>query len=770
MQLISETVERKFIDSVDLSNLEIETDTGWQPITSIHKTVPYQVWVLTTETGKMLECADDHIVFDENFNEVFVKSLVPNKSYIQTSDGLEKVITVYEKAVYENMFDITVNSNDHRYYTNNILSHNTTLLQGLSYVLFGSPINNIRKDNLINRTNAKGMMVTLEFIAKGINYKIERGRKPNILRFYVNDNLQANKDDKNEAQGENKETQLAIEYAIGMTYDMFKHIVVLNTYTEPFLSMKSNDQRNIIEQLLGITLLSEKADLVREKIRINKELIQQEEFRNKAIEEANKRVQEQIDSLKRRQKLWTAKHSEDLNKLVLYYDELSNINIEAELSAHKNLSLYNERKKAKEQTEALVARQLSWKQKLTNDIGLLEKEYDKLSHIDITKELENHRNLADWNSKKLEADRLTQAKLTFEKNLVRDTNNAKKLEDEILTLEQNRCYACGQDFHDENHVNVLNNKKALLDTTKNDITQTQNELEKIKKSLDVLGLGDKPNTYYKTEVEAIKHSSELERLLDQIKIKKNETDPFADQIDKSLLVDLGPMPITHYDTEAEAIEHKSILSNLLVQIEQKDKEVDPYHEQIEDMEKKALQEVSFEKINELTKFGDHLKFLLDVLTSKDSFIRKKIIDQNISYLNSRLTTYLDKIGLPHNVIFKNDLSVEITELGRELDFYNLSRGEMNRLILALSFAFRDVWENLYSPINALFIDELIDSGMDTIGVENSLAILKNMSRNRNKSIWLVSHKEELVNRVDKVLRVVKEGGFTSYHSATEEVK
>jgi DNA repair exonuclease SbcCD ATPase subunit len=164
---------------------------------------------------------------------------------------------------------------------------------------------------------------------------------------------------------------------------------------------------------------------------------------------------------------------------------------------------------------------------------------------------------------------------------------------------------------------------------------------------------------------------------------------------------------------------------------------------------------------------EHQKFLLDLLTSKDSFVRKRIIDQNLSYLNSRLTHYLDKIGLPHNVIFKNDLSVEITELGREMDFYNLSRGEMNRLILSLSWAFRDVWENLYSPVNVLFIDELLDNGTDSIGIENSMAILKDMTRRRQKSIWLVSHKEELASRVHSVLKVIKENGFSSYESCTE---
>ena len=154
--------------------------------------------------------------------------------------------------------------------------------------------------------------------------------------------------------------------------------------------------------------------------------------------------------------------------------------------------------------------------------------------------------------------------------------------------------------------------------------------------------------------------------------------------------------------------------------------------------------------------------MLKRLTNKDSFIRKRIIDQNLSYLNARLGQYLDRIGLPHTIKFNNDLTVSITELGRDLDFDNLSRGERNRLILSLSWSFRDVWESLYQPINLLFIDELIDSGLDSSGVESSLAILKKMSRESNKSLWLVSHKDELIGRVNNTLHVVKENGFTSY--------
>jgi DNA repair exonuclease SbcCD ATPase subunit len=164
---------------------------------------------------------------------------------------------------------------------------------------------------------------------------------------------------------------------------------------------------------------------------------------------------------------------------------------------------------------------------------------------------------------------------------------------------------------------------------------------------------------------------------------------------------------------------------------------------------------------------DHQEFLYKLLTSKDSFIRKRIIDQNLAYLNGRLDHYTKTVGLPHNVVFQNDLGVEITELGRELDFHNLSRGEMNRLIISLSLAFRDVWESLYQPVNLLFVDELIDTGMDAAGVENAMAILKKINRERRKTIFLISHRDELSSRVTNVLRVVKENGYTSFSMSEE---
>ncbi len=638
----------------------------------------------------------------------------------------------------------------------------TTLIQGLCYALFGNPINDIRKDNLVNRTNAKGMLVTLEFSVNGKEYKIERGRKPNILKFYVDNELQKQEDT---AQGENKETQAEIEKVIHMSRDMFTHIVGLNTYTQPFLALKNNEQREIIEQLLGITLLSEKAEGIKELMKSVKDDISQEEFKVKAIEEANKRVKEQIDSLKRRSGLWQSKHDSDLAYLAGLYEDLAKIDIGGELIAHKELSIWNEHKKQKDTYDALVARQIAWQQKQDSDIKKLENDAINLSKIDIVAEIQAHHQLAEHITRKANLEQRDKELARLTKDIDKEDKLIKKLELEVEKLEAHTCYACGQDFHDDAHKEVLDSKQDMLREARSHAATLLKQWEELR-NVQIF-VPEKPKTHYKTEAEAIRHGGDLENIRTKILEKEKEVDPYCEQLKEMKEIVLGPQPKTHYDTEAQAVEHRSKVANLETQMEAKLNETNPYTEQISEMESQALQEINFDRINVLTKKMEHQKFLLDLLTSKDSFVRKKIIDQNLSYLNARLTHYLDKIGLPHNVIFKNDLSVEITELGRELDFDNLSRGERNRLILGLSFAFRDVWENLYVPINTLFIDELIDSGLDTIGVENSIAILKDMSRTRNKSIWLVSHREELAGRVPSVLKVVKENGFTNYATSTD---
>jgi DNA repair exonuclease SbcCD ATPase subunit len=537
----------------------------------------------------------------------------------------------------------------------------TTIVNALSFALYGNALTNIKKDNLINKINNKNMLVTLAFEKDGVDYRIERGRKPSLMKFYVNDQEQET-EETDDAQGDMRETQKDLDDLLGMSHDMFKHIVALNTYTEPFLSMRANDQRVIIEQLLGITLLSEKAETLKEHIRQTKDSITQESADIEAAKKSNDKIQLSIDSLLTRQRAWNTQHEQELEKIGRAIVELENVDIEAELAKHAELKDYDER------------------------------------------------------AAKLKS--LNKERATLDSAIAQAERSVKKYASELAKLQDKKCHACEQELHDHKHEEMM--------------------------------------------AEAQKHCAEAGAYYDKVIADLEKT---TNEI--AALGEISNRPNTYYDTLEQALKHQNNLSTLETQITIKAGETDPYQEQIDELNHTAMQEITWDSVNELNRLKEHQEFLLKLLTSKDSFIRKKIIDQNLAYLNNRLTYYLDKMGLPHTVLFQNDLTVMITQLGQDLDFDNLSRGERNRLILSLSWAFRDVWESLYQQINLLFVDELIDNGLDASGVEGALAVLKKMARERKKNIFLISHKDELIGRVNNVLKVVKENGFTSYANDLE---
>jgi DNA repair exonuclease SbcCD ATPase subunit len=452
---------------------------------------------------------------------------------------------------------------------------------------------------------------------------------------------------------------------IGMSHEMFKHLVALNTYTEPFLALKPNDQRSIIEQLLGITLLSEKAENLKEQLRLTKDAISTENTRIETVKASNERIQQSIDSLERKQKLWEEQKETSIENLRKSIDRLSTIDIDVEIAAQKSLVEWTANKKERDNLVSLIAKQ--------------------------TATLDKEQKLLD------------------------------NLETELTALADHKCHSCGQDLHDSKHEDMVTAKNKQAEESRTSLAEHQTELSAFNEALELVG-------------------------------------------------ELGACPQVHYDSLEQALNHKNSLAVLEKDVETKQAETNPYLEQIEELKNTAVQEISWDHANDLVRVKEHQEFLYKLLTNKDSFVRKRIIDQNLAFLNQRLTYYLDKIGLPHIVEFQNDLSVIITQLGQDLDFDNLSRGERNRLILSMSWAFRDVWENLYHSINLLFIDELVDSGMDSSGVEASIAVLKRMTRERDKNVFLISHRDDLTSRVNHVLKVIKENGFTSYSNDIDIVE
>lgn len=539
----------------------------------------------------------------------------------------------------------------------------SAIVNALSYALYGSALTNIRKDNLINATNMKNMLVTLTFEMNGVDYKIMRGRKPGVFKF-IKDGIEKDVAD-DEAQGESRHTQMEIESIIGISHDMFKHLLALNTYVEPFLSLRTNDQRIIIEQLLGITKLSEKADRLKEVSKETRDEIKEEEFRITAAETANKRVQANIENLQGRAKAWNASKKSKVEELDAAINSLLGIDINNEIALHRS-----------------------------------KKEVDDLraEHRSLNKELSG---------------------------LTKDINDASssitRLNRIISTSTEKICPTCSQEMDHDTHAKVHAEYEAQL--------------------------------------------ADAQAKLQEKTAKHNEVKALATTVSTMLPV----LPATAYSSLDEAFNHKTTLDTLANSLAAELASVNPYTEQIELLKNTGLEVIDFTKLNELVKVRDHQDFLAKLLTNKDSFIRKKIIDQNLTFLNHRLSFYLTSIGLPHLVKFKSDLEVEITMYGKEYDFDSLSRGERTRLILSLSWAFRDVFENMNCKINLLFIDELVDGGLDTAGVEASLAILKKMARDNKRNVYLISHRDELIGRVTNVLKVIKEGGFTSLEYTDTQV-
>jgi DNA repair exonuclease SbcCD ATPase subunit len=319
----------------------------------------------------------------------------------------------------------------------------TTIVNALSYALYGQALTNIKKENLINKTNGKGMLVTVEFEKSNAKYRIERGRKPNVLKLFVNDQelKSDSKDADDEAQGDSRETQKSIEQMLEMSHTMFKHLVALNTYTEPFLSMKAAEQREVIEQLLGITQLSEKAEALKTLLKETKDKIVVEQFRIEGIKSANENVQKSINSLQLKSSAWESKKESEIENFGKAIVNLESVDIDAELAAHVALKAWDE--------ENTRIRNLN-KQRATLESAV------------------------------------TQAERTLNRYIK-----------EIESLADKKCPACEQDLHDHKH-------DEMITTANTNLVDAQTYFDKVngdyKKIVKELGTGDQPHKDRKSVV------------------------------------------------------------------------------------------------------------------------------------------------------------------------------------------------------------------------------------------------------------------------------
>lgn len=673
----------------------------------------------------------------------------------------------------------------------------TTLLQILCFAVFDKPLTEIRKDNLINKANKKGMLVCASFERDGILYRVERGRKPNLLRFFVGDKQH----DGDEAQGENKHTQELIERAFGMSHLMFQHIVALNTFTDPFLKMKAADQRELIEELLGITQMSVRATAMKERIATTKDAIRCEEILIQSKAQSNERIETSIRKAKQDHQSWLDDHAQALADIRDQMSTLDNFNFEQELAifdaidqwASESLEINTDRKTFTQEVTAL-ARQIK---SVTDQISTTEANTLKSSQNQF-KRLSDEKSKLETKSKQdyshdrnrilAEVDRIDHSAKRLEADKSRILTEISLNQEKILSPDTDKCQTCGQDLDGTDHLaHVKEAFEAIITRLQKDIgvidgrikTERDEIVRLNKKVLDdetshvaMIAAIIVQIAEIETEVEALQASILVEQeltdqtiaaakaSLDTLDVQIIEVEGQLADLDVKMLR-LGPKPVSDFTDRQEVFAIRQSRDALEGQLQNEASKTSP-HELLVETLGQSLQEVSYDVLNDLAVLQKHHDFLLRVLTGKDSFIRKNIVEQNLSLVNSRLAFYTQALGAPHAVKMLPDLSVDIDRMGESYDFGELSRGEMNRVNLATSWAFRDVWESMNNSVNLLMVDEVADQGMDEAGADAVAEVLNLMALKRGKSVFLISHKEGLIGRVNRTLKVHLTDGFTSF--------
>lgn len=212
----------------------------------------------------------------------------------------------------------------------------------------------------------------------------------------------------------------------------------------------------------------------------------------------------------------------------------------------------------------------------------------------------------------------------------------------------------------------------------------------------------------------------------------------------------------------QLFEAQNKTENLENKLESLRDQTNPHITVVEEIEKNvADMSIDESRINALTKKLEHEQFLLKLLTNKNSFIRKKLIARNLPILNERLSYYTKSLGLAYTVAFNPDLSPCIMHHGLEYEYGNLSGGESKRLDLALSMAFRDVRQIVHAKVNLLFTDEIDGGSLDNKGVVDILNTLYVNTKDGHTSIFVISHRPEILGSLDQELLLVLENGFTS---------
>jgi DNA repair exonuclease SbcCD ATPase subunit len=239
--------------------IKVETRYGFYEVEECDITsYNSEIIEIVTENNKFLKCSPEHNLFIKNKNWVKLQDIKLTDKLL-TKNGEENIKSIKKLNYKEDLFDLQVKK-VHEFYANEIVSHNSAILDALSFCLFGQPYRKIKIKELLNRKNKKNLKVSCEFVVDGKDkYVLTRCMNPDTIEILKND-------EELELLSSKKLNQDEIDKIIGINYQMFKQVISLAVnYNKPFLSLQLNEKREIIEKIFNIVVFGSMLKILKKK-------------------------------------------------------------------------------------------------------------------------------------------------------------------------------------------------------------------------------------------------------------------------------------------------------------------------------------------------------------------------------------------------------------------------------------------------------------------------------------------------------------------------
>lgn len=676
------------------------------------------------------------------------------------------------------------------------------IFQALFWCLFDTGIAQIKANDFINFTNGKKLMVRLELTVDGKDFTIIRTRKPTGVELLLGDETYT--------LHSTATTDENIRELIGTTPEAFLNTNVLDANVVPYMATKGAEQRNFMEDFLDMNLLSERAETVKSDAKDNAIELKLEEQRLENVRRTNERLEANIKALQEKAEQFEVNAKAKRENAEKELAELRQIDIEAQKETHAQIaklesliidndsmiskiekeitSIQHKLDSIKSAEESLAQAQSQideWETENSVSIQKIEAELAELQKTDTKLVFEAYELVDEYNHGIAEYERKIQ---NTKDTIARHKKDAESMKSELAALESGKCPYCEQPHFDENKQQTIKNDiEIALDSIsdcESTIEMDQKEYERLQNDLkgvfdDMKGLPSLEEAkkidlkVYNVKIR-LNHEKSVENpYKQQIATAKAKLEQLGDkdELEKELQknVDDGEILISRNDKNEEVLKElygpdllpKDRLAVIEHQIESLEKSLqesqqNPYIEQIDTLQIQ-IDEVSEDKLNDLKKRDSHYKVLIKLLTDSKSFVRKNLIDQYVPYINGRLVYYLDKIQSMLVAKINSDLTVDIEYMNHNVSYGNLSKGERLRLNFATSMALMDMNQMLGKSFNFIAVDEFMDSGSDAWFFHTAFDIIKS----QGKTVMVISHRDELLEMVDKIIKVTKERGFST---------